>query len=286
MSLLDFPVPALALDRPVPEPSRLVDVDGTVLNIATTPGAPGRPPLVLYNGIGANLELLESFVRALDPRIPTLRFDVPGIGGSPQRTKPYRFSGLARTVGKLCDQLGYGEVDVFGISWGGAAAQEFMHQHPQRCRRAVLAATSMGMFMLPASPKVLLRMVSPRRYWDRKYLEQAAPVIYGGDFRTHPERIREMTGRIRRSGLLGYVYQLFAGLWWTSLWWIWRLRQPVLLLAGSDDPLIPSLNPRVMAKLLRHSRLQMYDCGHLFLFTRETRVAADVSEFLLAPKAA
>src|ERR1700690_2716628 len=42
------------------------------------------PPLLLCNGIGARLELLQPFVDALDPRRAVIRFDVPGIGGSPE----------------------------------------------------------------------------------------------------------------------------------------------------------------------------------------------------------
>jgi len=42
-----------------------------------------RTPLLLINGIGASLELLEPFVDALEPAIEVIRFDVPGVGGSP-----------------------------------------------------------------------------------------------------------------------------------------------------------------------------------------------------------
>ncbi|HTQ89061.1 MAG TPA: alpha/beta fold hydrolase [Streptosporangiaceae bacterium] len=39
--------------------------------------------LLLCNGIGASLELLQPFVDALDPQRAVIRFDMPGIGGSP-----------------------------------------------------------------------------------------------------------------------------------------------------------------------------------------------------------
>ena len=41
-----------------------------------------RPPLLLFNGIGANIELVEPFLDALDGP-EAIIFDVPGVGGSP-----------------------------------------------------------------------------------------------------------------------------------------------------------------------------------------------------------
>ena len=40
----------------------------------------------------------------------------------------------------------------------------------------------------------------------------------------------------------GYYYQLMAGLGWTSLPWLPKLRPPTLILAGDDDPIIPLVN--------------------------------------------
>jgi pimeloyl-ACP methyl ester carboxylesterase len=45
--------------------------------------APARRPLLLINGIGASLELLEPFVRRARPGVEVIRFDPPGVGGSP-----------------------------------------------------------------------------------------------------------------------------------------------------------------------------------------------------------
>jgi pimeloyl-ACP methyl ester carboxylesterase len=44
------------------------------------------PPLLIFNGIGANLELLEPFVEALGD-VEVIIFDVPGVGGSPTPRK-------------------------------------------------------------------------------------------------------------------------------------------------------------------------------------------------------
>ena len=54
-------------------------IEGLRLRYGLRPGV--GEPLLLCNGIGANLEIALPFVQAL-PRRPVLLFDVPGTGGS------------------------------------------------------------------------------------------------------------------------------------------------------------------------------------------------------------
>ncbi|HEY0910258.1 MAG TPA: alpha/beta fold hydrolase, partial [Bradyrhizobium sp.] len=100
-----------------------------------------QPPLLLFNGIGANWELAKPFLEALT-NTTAIIFDVPGVGGSPRPLLPYRPSTLARLAAALMAELGYTEIDVAGVSWGGGIAQQFAHQYPKLCRRLVLAATA------------------------------------------------------------------------------------------------------------------------------------------------
>ena len=109
----------------------LLDVGGQKVRVGIRRGE--RPPLLVFNGIGASIELIEPFIDALEgPEV--VIFDVPGVGGSPTPRLPYRQWTLARLSARLLDQLGYEQVDVLGVSWGGALAQQFAFQHAQRCR--------------------------------------------------------------------------------------------------------------------------------------------------------
>src|SRR5256886_8929605 len=103
-----------------PVEARTITVRGQRLRVAIRKGNGTRTPLLLMNGFGVNLEVLQWFVDALDPAIEVIRFDVPGTGGSPAPLIPYRFSGHAWLVSKVLNQLGYQQVDVLGVSWGGA----------------------------------------------------------------------------------------------------------------------------------------------------------------------
>src|SRR6202012_2845940 len=173
--------------------ARQIVVGGQSLQVAIRHGDRPQPPLLLFNGIGANWELAKPFLEALTSTTAII-FDVPGVGGSPRPLLPYRPSTLARLAAALVAGLGYTEIDVAGISWGGGIAQQFAHQYPKLCRRLVLAATAPGFTMVPASPSVLWKMATPRRYADKNYMSRIAPDIYGGAFRADPSLIGRHAG--------------------------------------------------------------------------------------------
>jgi poly(3-hydroxyalkanoate) depolymerase len=257
----------------------LHDVEGQLLRVGVRTGDRTRPPLLLFNGIGANIELVEPFLDALDG-LQAIVFDVPGVGGSPPPWLPYRPSTLTRLTARLLDNLGHQQVDVLGMSWGGALAQQFAFQQGQRCRRLVLAATSPGHLMVPGKLTVLLKMATPQRYKDSDYMERIAADIYGGALRGAPELARQHLRHVRWSSDYGYYLQLFAGFGWTSLPWLRRLAQPTLVIAGTDDPIVPVVNGRILARLIPNARLVTIKDGHLFLITNAHDSAKIISEFL------
>ena len=257
----------------------LQDVGGQMLRVGLRNGDDTRPPLLLFNGIGASIELIEPFLDVLDGPAAVV-FDVPGVGGSPAPTLPYRPSWLARLAARLLDQLGYAEVDVLGVSWGGAPAQQFAFQQAKRCRRLVLAATSPGHLMVPGKPSVLLRMATPRRYKDADYMRRIAGELYGGAFRDSPEAASRHLRHVGWSSDYGYYLQLAAAFGWSSLPFLRLLSQPTLVMAGTDDPIVPIANGRILAKLIRNARLVTIDDGHLFLVTSARASAQIVGNFL------
>src|SRR5580693_1450677 len=266
-----------------PERMRMVAVGGRTLRVSVREGDQGWPPLLLCNGIGVSLELFQPFVDALDPRRPVIRFDMPGVGGSPAPVVPYHLATLPSLLAGLLDQLGYQQADVLGISWGGGLAQQFALSRPQRVRRLVLVATAPGALMVPGNPRVRLRMLTPRRHRVPGYAARIAGELYGGSARTDPIAARDLLHATTRLGpARGYFYQLVSTIAWTSLPRLPRLRPPTLVLAGDDDPIIPLVNARIMNRLIPRSKLHIYHGGHLELAADPERLAAAVEAFLNA----
>ena len=256
----------------------MVRAGDQLLRVGRHVGAESGPPLLLFNGIGGNLELVEPFVRRL--RRETIVFDVPGVGHSPMPRRPYRVRTIARLGAEVLDHFGHRQFDVMGGSWGGAPAQEVARRFPERCRRVVLCATATGTIMIPARPSVLLKLATPRRYLSGDYLMRVAGDIYGGDFRRDRTLAAQIHRHVRWQSWLGYYLQLAATAGWTSIHWLHRLSQPTLVMAGEDDPIVPLANARLMQRLIRHSTLRIFDCGHLFLLTRANDAAQTIDQFL------
>ena len=240
-----------------------------------------QPPLLLCNGIGASLEALQPLVDALDPDRGVVRFDVPGVGGSQPPPFPYPIAALSSWVTALMTKLGHERFDVLGLSWGGGLTQQLAVQSRRRVRRVVLVATGTGSLMVPAHPRVLAKMLTPRRHRDPVYAASIASEIYGGTMRTHPERGAKLLHAATRAGpKRGYYYQLSAMAGWSSLPFLGLIRQPTLVMGGDDDPIIPAANPRMQARLIPHAELHLYRGGHLAILTEPDDLAPVIEEFL------
>jgi poly(3-hydroxyalkanoate) depolymerase len=238
-------------------------------------------PLVMCNGIGASLEVLDPVAEALDPRRPVIQFDAPGCGASPASPMPYGFPYLAWVLGQVLNRLDIGVVDVLGFSWGGALAQQFAFQNPMRCRRVVLVATGTGAVMIPAKPSVLAKMLTPRRFRDLEYAAEVSAGLYGGSARARSTEVAALMGRQMHAGSKrGYLHQLMAGAVWTSLFALPAIRQRTLILAGEDDPIIPNVNAHIMKALLPRGQIHWHPYGHIDLILNAEALAPVIDEFL------
>ena len=80
----------------------------------------------------------------------------------------------------------------------------------------------------------------------------------------------------------GYVAQMYSIAGWTSMPWLRRLRQPTLVLAGDDDPIVPVVNGRILAGSSLMPGLQVIPGGgHLFVLEQPAAIAEWVTDFLL-----
>lgn len=266
---------------------KTIKLNGRTLRVAVRTGLPNTVPLMMLNGIGASLELVMPFIQALHPDLEVIAFDIPGIGGSEVPDIPYRLANMTCVVSQMLDQLGYDQVDVLGLSWGGFLAQQFAHDYPARCRKLILAATSSGADSVSPNWEVMSLMLSPRRYTDPEYAASIAPKIYGGQFRHNKElalsHAKKMVAdkALSKGSDQGYYYQLFSVMGWSSRWWNHKLKQPTLVLAGNDDPVIPLVNMQRLAKSIPDSILCVFDDGHLFLLTDIPKVMPYITAFLL-----
>jgi poly(3-hydroxyalkanoate) depolymerase len=257
-----------------------VDVGGLRVRIATQDG--DGVPLLLITGIGAHIDMWEPFARRMpDQRL--IAFDAPGTGGSQRPCLPLRLPALAARVVALLDRLGVERADVLGYSWGGGLAQVLARRAPDRVRRLVLCATSVGLGSVPPKPLAALILATPARYYHPALFRLTVPPLAGGRTRRDPDAL-DVQAAARLShppSPLGYAYQLYAAASFSSLPWLHRLTQPTLVVAGDDDPVVPLANARLLASRIPHARLHVVrGGGHLFLLDEPEQAVPEIQRFL------
>lgn len=244
-----------------------------------------HPPILFFNGIGANIEAVAPLAEALSDR-GFIMFDMPGVGKSPDPFLPYTTFTMARLTAKLLDRFGLDEVDVMGISWGGAMAQHFSLQYPKRTRRLVLVATTAGMLMMPGNPAALTKMANPRRYVDAAFMAQHFETLYGGALGNSSGKGGHMA-RLTPPSPRGYMYQLIAMLGWTSAPALPFMKKDTLILMGDEDQIVPLINGKFLNMLIPNSELVVMEGGgHLFLLSHKDQSIAAIRAFLDPPAAA
>jgi poly(3-hydroxyalkanoate) depolymerase len=251
----------------------------TAIWSGTDRGYGKHTPLLFFNGIGANLEIAQLFADSFPGR-DIITFDMPGVGGSPDPTVPYRPWWVAKAAKQILDENGYHRVDVLGVSWGGGPAQQFAWQCKERTRRLILCATSPGWTMVPGNPKALSKMASPKRYIDRDFLKKNFETLYG-DAVSHTD---EFTVNMIPPSVKGYLFQLAAMAGWSSIPIARRIRARTLIIMGGNDHIVPAINGKILDYLYRRSRLEVLDgAGHLFLLTRRDETVELIRDFFGEP---
>lgn len=261
------------------EPSYSMEtVDGRSLRVAVWRSSKptGKLPILFFNGIGANIEAMAPMAEMLDDR-DFITFDMPGIGGSPDPVVPYNAMLMARIAALLLDRFAMPVVDVMGVSWGGAMAQQFALQNSARTNKLILVATSAGMLMVPGNPKALVKMADPRRYIDPDFMARHFKTLYGGMVGNKAEHIN----RLKPPSKTGYFYQLVAMMGWTSAPFLPFMKTETLIMMGGDDQIVPVANGKFLNFLIPNSELMVIeDGGHLFLLSHVEKSIAAIRQFL------
>ncbi len=243
------------------------------------------PVVLLVNGLGAHTRMWTNLEeRLVGHRV--VAFDAPGTGESQTPPTPLTIPALARFAVRVLDHVGVERADVLGYSMGGVVAQQLAVQSPQRVRRLVLVATSVGLGTVPGRLRVMLNLATPLRYRSPWVYRRTIAGLVGGRARTDPGWVEEH-GEIRLSQApttRGYLSQL-AGMTWTTLPWLGGVEHPALVVVGDDDPLIPVANALLLTNRLPHARgVVVAGEGHLMLMDERSAAFSPIEEFLGAER--
>jgi pimeloyl-ACP methyl ester carboxylesterase len=243
--------------------ARLANVNG--VNIAYRVQGDG-PPLVLVMGYRLNSTAWPvALIEQLAQRFTVITLDNRGTGLSDKPVDGYAIANLARDVRGLLDHLGIEEVGMLGYSMGGAIAQEFVRQFPERISQLILCATMAGG---PSARYANWRVVRVMRDLDGLSPEQAARRIWKVTYSPrYLERHRDNAEQqmLREIALptplhaADLQFQAFAEFDGSNA--LADIRCPTLVLTGDLDELILPQNSRMMADRIPNAKLAVIPGG-------------------------
>lgn len=230
-----------------------------------------------------------------DPRIMdgiaakhhVIAFDNRGIGassGSPSDS----IEQMADDAITFVKGMGFKQVDLMGFSMGGMVAQEIVLKEPELVRKMVLAGTG------PAGGEGIGSVAGVTFYdmlrgfftgQDAKqflFFTRTPSGIEAG--KAFLARLKERTeNRDREISIRAFMAQLTALRAWGSKSPadLSVVKQPVLIVNGDDDRMVPTPNSHDLAKRLPNSQLIIYpDAGHGGVFQFHTEFVIRALDFL------
>ena len=236
----------------------------------------GGVPLVLIHGLGDRDESWAPMLKRLKGAgFHVYAPDLLGYGRSPKPAYgDYSMAGESKFVYDFIQSLGLQKTDLGGWSMGGWIALELAHDHPELLDRVVVFDAA-GLKFQPTYSFDVFQPKTPadvQKLWS--LLEPEAKPL--------PENVREAALRNMDSAsdtVSRNLQSMRAGPAMDAV--LPTLPEPLLIVWGSTDGLIPLSVGREMHALDPHSELDIVEgCGHLAPLLCAARVAPAVADFL------
>ena len=270
-------------------PTTTADVDGTPFTYRQV-GTEGGVPLVVLHHLTAVLDDWDpAVIDGLAAERRVIAFDNRGVGGT-GGTTPDSVEAMADDAVAFLEALGLGTVDLLGFSLGGMIAQAVAEQRPDLVRRLILAGTgpaggkggaNAGAVLQTAIQQASAQGKHPKHFlfFSPTPTSQAAADAFLGrlDGRTLQDRDTPVSNE-------SIGAQLTALAKWelgTSPAGLATIAQPVLVVNGDEDIMLPTINSFELAQSLPNAQLSIYpDSGHGGIFQHHTLFVQQTLTFL------
>ena len=243
----------------------------------------GRP-LLLLHGYPLNRHLWQPQLAPLADAAQVIAPDLRGHGESSAPAEPHTVDQLADDLVALLDHLGLaGPGVVAGLSMGGYVALAFHRRHPERVAGLILAATRAGADSDAGKANRDKAMALAREQGVAAIADSMLPKLLAPEhYAAQPDlvhTVREMMASTPLNGVLADLAAMrdrpdatdqLAG-----------ITQPVLVIHGQADQLIPPSEAEVAYGHLPHARLALLPrAGHLLNLEQPEAFNAEVRTFL------
>ena len=220
--------------------------------------------------------------KALEGRVPTLAWNMPGYEDAPAEEK-LTFERLSDLIVETLDARGIEKGDLFGHSIGGMIAQEVAARRPDRVRSLILSATTASFGSRDGSfQKAFLEArLAPLDAGQTmpELAEEFVPHLLGDD--PHPEAGPRAKAGLSALPQATYRTALKCLVTFNRREELADISAPTLLIAGEKDTNAPLKTMRKMAEVVPGAKIvELAGVGHLAPLERPGDVADAVADFL------
>lgn len=247
--------------------------------------------LLLIQGMGANAAHWgEPFLAELERDFELIAYDHRGIGRSaPLEGAGLTVAGLATDALALLDALEIDAAHVLGISMGGMVAQELALAAPERVRSLVLGATSCGGTQSrPTAPEVVQRLTTAALSRDRELmLRTGFELVVSRSHAAQPAHFAQFAAAAKQfpATVPVLLAQKAAADAHDTYSRLRAVQVPTLVIHGTADELLASINGDLVASLIPGARLELLEgAGHLFFWEQPQQSAELVRRFALGAR--
>lgn len=241
-------------------------------------------PVVLLHAFPLSRRMWEETVAAWSSRFRILAPDLPGFGNSPSTTANFTMEGCAHEVNQfLQDRSVKEKIALVGLSMGGYIAFEFVRQFPEKISGLVLAATHPRPDTEAAAKGRQETAELVLQEGTQALAERLLPKLLGATtLAAKPEvtqRVRELIVSNNPEGIAKACLGLASRRDSTPV--LKMIEIPTLIVAGSEDVLIPEARAVEMKQLVKKAELEFLTaCGHLVNLEQPQTFHERVMEFL------
>ncbi|MBW2021843.1 MAG: alpha/beta fold hydrolase [Deltaproteobacteria bacterium] len=226
-------------------------------------------PLVLIMGLRRNLLWWYRQIPTLSQHFKVLAFDNRGAGRSDKPDMEYSIGLFADDTAGLTRALGLEDAHILGISMGGYIAQELALNHPDLVRDLILGCTSCGgSRAILMSPERMKKFTANEGLTPEQMLQKDMDIYFSDEFiRENPDKIEEFIDLSLQyyQPPEAFQRQFDACLKHDTVDRLKNIKVPTMIVAGDDDPLVPSENSRILKELIPHAELvYLPGCRHCF----------------------
>jgi pimeloyl-ACP methyl ester carboxylesterase len=246
-------------------------------------------PLVLLQHFSGNIDAWDpAVVNALAEDRPVIAFDNAGVGRSTGQT-PDNVEAMARDAVTFIKALGLTEVDLLGFSLGGFVAQQIAAEHGKLIRKLILVGTAPKggeEHLLAVLKDAFSHTEAPDPRLPLFFTKSSASQSAGLVFLKRAKARTEDRDTDSRKAVTDP--QAKALITWCATpdpehALLRAISQPVLVVSGSHDTMLPADNAYAMFKVLSDAQLILYpDSGHGALFQHHELFVGHVRTFLEA----